>query len=74
MPSAKTFLPSPSTTQTENPSARLSLAIRNLDQLIIRVGHIGTLANPSMPNTPRILVVSKETDATDTPDLKHQIS
>jgi hypothetical protein len=67
MSSANTFSPSQETTQTGDPSARLSLAIRNLDQLIMRVGHIGTLTNPSRSNTPRLLVVSKETEATNTP-------
>jgi hypothetical protein len=72
MSSTKTLPPSPVTSQTGDPSARLSLAIRNLDRLIIRVGHIGTLTNPSMSNTPRILVVSNETDATDIPVLDNQ--
>jgi len=48
------------------------MAIRNLDQLINRVGHIAALTNPSMSNTPRILVVSKETDVTNTPDLDNK--
>ena len=65
MPSDKTLLPSPSTTQTENPSARLSLAIFKLDQLIIRVGNIGTLTDRSFLETPRIQLVPKETDSPD---------
>ena len=71
MSSTKTFPPSHVTSQTEDPSTRLSLAIFKLDQLIIRVGNIGTLTDRSFLETPRIQLVSKETDSPDLPDLEH---
>jgi len=73
MSSTKTFPPSHATSQTEDPSTRLSLAIVKLDQLIIRVANIGTLTDRSFLETSHIRFISQETDATNTPELDHQI-
>ncbi|MCZ6799187.1 MAG: hypothetical protein O7F12_01735 [Nitrospirae bacterium] len=59
MPSTKTWLPSQSTTQRGDSSARLSVAMMELDQLIIRVSQIGTLPDQSMADAPRLRVASK---------------
>ena len=66
MTSTKIFPPSHATSQTGDPSARLSLAIMKLDHLIIRVSHIGTLTDQPLSETPHIQVLSKEPESLDT--------
>ena len=68
MLSTKTFPPSPTTTQLVDSSARLSVAMMKLDQLIIRINQIGTLPDQSLADVPCLRVVSNEPGPSDLSD------